>query len=165
MHDMEDLGVRPPTVMTRISEYVPEVVSYVENIIANGFAYAANGSVYFDTESFKSAGHCYRKLVPPADGADDSKLMAEGEGSLSASTGDGPTEKKCENDFVLWKKSKPGEPVWSSPWGEGRPGWHIECSAMGSAVFDDNMDIHGGGAFFFIFLSCFTMNCMDVLTM
>ena len=83
---------------------MPEVVSYVENIITNGFAYAANGSVYFDTESFKSAGHCYRKLVPPADGADDSKLMAEGEGSLSATTGDGPTEKKCENDFVLWKK-------------------------------------------------------------
>ena len=111
MHDMEDLGVRPPTVLTRISEYVPEVVSYVENIITNGFAYAANGSVYFDTESFKSAGHCYRKLVPPADGADDSKLMAEGEGSLSATTGDGPTEKKCDNDFVLWKKSKPGKEI------------------------------------------------------
>ena len=144
MQDMEDLGVRPPTVMTRISEYVPEVVSYVERIISNGYGYAASdGSVYFDTEAFKAGGHCYRKLVPPAEGADDSKLLAEGEGALT--TDDGPSLKKHEHDFVLWKTSKPGEPVWSSPWGEGRPGWHIECSAMASAVFDDNMDMHGGG--------------------
>jgi cysteinyl-tRNA synthetase len=143
MQDMQDLGVRPPTVMTRISEYVPEVVSYVERIIANGYGYVAeDGSVYFDTEAFKTAGHCYRKLVPPAKDADDSKLLAEGEGALAS---DGPSLKKCPNDFVLWKTSKPGEPVWTSPWGEGRPGWHIECSAMASAVFDDNMDMHGGG--------------------
>jgi cysteinyl-tRNA synthetase len=143
MKDMQDLGVRPPTVLTRISEYVPEVISYVERIISNGFAYVGDDhSVYFDTEAFKTAGHCYRKLVPAKEGSDDSKLLAEGEGTLVS---DGPSVKKCDNDFVLWKNSKPGEPVWKSPWGEGRPGWHIECSAMGSAVFDDNMDIHGGG--------------------
>ena len=144
MNDMQNLGVRPPTVMTRISEYVPEVIAYVERIIANGFAYVGeDNSVYFDTESFKKAGHCYRKLSPAKEGADDSKLLAEGEGALAAD--EGPSVKKCGNDFVLWKKSKPGEPVWGSPWGEGRPGWHIECSAMASAVFDDNMDMHGGG--------------------
>ena len=145
MRDMQDLGVRPPTVMTRISEYVPEVVSFVESIIQNGFAYESNGSVYFDTQAYKAAGHCYRKLVPPAaDGDVTSQAdMAESEGALSAG---GVEEKKSPNDFALWKKSKSGEPVWESPWGFGRPGWHIECSAMGMAIFNkQTMDIHGGG--------------------
>ncbi len=147
MRDMEDLGVRPPTVMTRISEYVPEVVSYVERIIANGFGYVAEGSVYFDTEAFKGSGHSYRKLKPPAAEGDSAEflqaMMAESEGALGAALP--PSVKKCPNDFVLWKNSKPGEPTWESPWGLGRPGWHIECSAMGCSVFDQQMDVHGGG--------------------
>eukprot|EP00946_MAST-07B_sp_MAST-7B-sp1_P002233 g2233.t1 len=142
MRDMEDLGVRPPTALTRISEYVPEVVTFVERIIANGFAYESNGSVYFDTVAYKASGHNYRKLSPASENDNMKAAMAESEGALGNSGG---SEKRHEYDFALWKKSKPGEPVWDSPWGKGRPGWHIECSAMGMSIFDQNIDIHGGG--------------------
>jgi cysteinyl-tRNA synthetase len=144
MRDMEDLGVRPPTALTRISEYVPEVVTFVERIIANGFAYESNGSVYFDTVAYKASGHNYRKLSPASENDNMKAVMAESEGALG--NAEGASEKKHEYDFALWKKSKPGEPIWGSPWGEGRPGWHIECSAMGMSIFDQGvMDIHGGG--------------------
>jgi cysteinyl-tRNA synthetase len=144
MRDMEDLGVRPPTALTRISEYVPEVVAFVERIIANGFAYESNGSVYFDTVAYKASGHNYRKLSPASENDDMKAVMAESEGALGNNAG--TSEKRHEYDFALWKKSKPGEPIWESPWGEGRPGWHIECSAMGLSIFDQGvMDIHGGG--------------------
>jgi len=149
-NDMESLGVRRPDVVTRVTEYVPQVVTSVSEIIANGFAYESNGSVYFDTEAFKAAGHEYPKLVPPGgnDGKDDgeeddavAKLIAEGEGALAA----GDSEKQHPHDFALWKKSKGGEPRWESPWGLGRPGWHIECSVMASDVIGETMDIHAGG--------------------
>jgi len=143
--DMENLGVRPPAIITRVSEYIPEIVSFTQKIIDNGYGYESNGSVYFDTEAFKKSGHVYRKLVPPADnGAADLDLLAEGEGSLTGPSQTG--EKRNEFDFALWKNGKPGEPTWESPWGQGRPGWHIECSAMGMSVFGDgNMDMHAGG--------------------
>ena len=79
------------------------------------------------------------QLVPEAYG--DQAALEEGEGSLSVAG----QEKRSPNDFALWKASKPGEPAWESPWGNGRPGWHIECSAMASAVLGDSMDIHTGG--------------------
>ena len=145
--DMENLGIRPPTIITRVSEYVPEIVDFISRIIGNGYGYESNGSVYFDTEAFKNAGHVYRKLVPPAansgvNAKKDLELLREGEGALSK----GGSEKRNEFDFALWKGSKPGEPTWDSPWGQGRPGWHIECSAMGLSVFGDgNMDMHAGG--------------------
>ena len=143
--DMENLGIRPPAVITRVSEYVPEIVDFIQRIIDNGYGYESNGSVYFDTKAFKDAGHVYRKLVPPAENADakkDLELLQEGEGALSKGT----SEKRNEYDFALWKAGKPGEPTWDSPWGEGRPGWHIECSAMGLSVFGNgNMDMHAGG--------------------
>ena len=146
--DMENLGVRPPTVITRVSEYVPEIVSMCEKIIANGYGYESNGSVYFDTEAFKKSGHVYRKLVPPAetDTAESERaLLREGEGALSDLNA-AASEKRNEFDFALWKNAKPGEPTWDSPWGKGRPGWHIECSAMGLSVFGEgNMDMHAGG--------------------
>jgi len=140
--DMQALGVKPPSVLTRVSEYMPDIVDYVKKIIDNGFAYASNGSVYFDTAKF-NARHKYRKLCPPAqsDSKADAALLAEGEGALAAAQ----TDKKTDNDFALWKRSKVGEPSWESPWGNGRPGWHIECSVMASAVFGENMDIHSGG--------------------
>jgi len=132
--------VLPPDCLTRVSEYVPEIVTYIEKIISNGYAYSAGGSVYFDVAKFDaSPSHHYAKLVPEAFG--DSKAIAEGEGDLSSSDGG----KKSANDFALWKKSKPGEPSWDSPWGLGRPGWHIECSVMASAVLGQSMDIHSGG--------------------
>ena len=85
--------------------------------------YESDGSVYFDVNAFKKGGFDYAKLEPWSAG--HSKLMQEGEGALAATQG-----KRNANDFALWKSSKPGEPFWDSPWGKGRPGWHIECSAM-----------------------------------
>ncbi|XP_055390325.1 cysteine--tRNA ligase, cytoplasmic [Condylostylus longicornis] len=141
--DMKSLNILPPDVLTRVSEYVPEIVKFIEKIIANGLAYEANGSVYFDVNAFdKREKHHYAKLVPEAYG--DIKSLHEGEGDLSIAE-DRLTEKKSENDFALWKKSKAGEPKWTSPWGEGRPGWHIECSVMASDICGDTLDIHTGG--------------------
>jgi len=134
LEDMEVLGVRPPTVLTRVTEYVPEIVSYVEKIVANGLAYESNASVYFDTQAFIRAGHTYGKLNPWAVGS-----------ALAADSGEPTGEKRHPCDFALWKAAKPGEPTWASPWGPGRPGWHIECSAMASAVIGSQVDIHTGG--------------------
>ncbi|XP_034039211.1 cysteine--tRNA ligase, cytoplasmic [Thalassophryne amazonica] len=141
--DMEALNVLLPDVLTRVSEYVPEIVQFVSKIISNGYGYESNGSVYFDTSKFDSSPqHSYAKLVPEAVG--DQKALQEGEGDLSISA-DRLSEKKSQNDFALWKASKPGEPSWNSPWGKGRPGWHIECSAMAGSILGESMDIHGGG--------------------
>uniref|UniRef100_A0A671QA03 Cysteine--tRNA ligase, cytoplasmic n=1 Tax=Sinocyclocheilus anshuiensis TaxID=1608454 RepID=A0A671QA03_9TELE len=141
--DMEALNVLPPEVLTRVSEYVPEIVAFVKGIVDNGYGYESNGSVYFDTANFDSCpAHSYAKLVPEAVG--DQKALQEGEGDLSISA-DRLSEKRSQNDFALWKASKPGEPSWDSPWGKGRPGWHIECSAMAGSILGESMDIHGGG--------------------
>uniref|UniRef100_A0A6B2E990 Cysteine--tRNA ligase, cytoplasmic n=1 Tax=Phlebotomus kandelakii TaxID=1109342 RepID=A0A6B2E990_9DIPT len=137
--DMVALNVNPPDVLTRVSEYVPEIVAFIERIIERGFAYESNGSVYFDVGRFDGENF-YAKLVPEAFG--DAKSLAEGEGDLSEER---VGEKHSPNDFALWKRSKAGEPSWESPWGEGRPGWHIECSAMASDVCGETLDIHTGG--------------------
>ncbi|KAJ3592998.1 hypothetical protein NHX12_005336 [Muraenolepis orangiensis] len=141
--DMDALNVLPPDVLTRVSEYVPEIVDFVKKILSNGYGYESNGSVYFDTGKFAaSQQHSYGKLVPEAVG--DQKALQEGEGDLSISA-ERLSEKHSQNDFALWKASKPGEPSWDSPWGMGRPGWHIECSAMAGSILGESMDIHGGG--------------------
>ncbi|OAX37915.1 hypothetical protein K503DRAFT_719061, partial [Rhizopogon vinicolor AM-OR11-026] len=137
--DMERLRVRYPDTVTRVTEYVPEVVEFVQGIIKNGYGYEFEGSVYFDSSAFDlSDRHDYAKLEPWSKG--NRELLAEGEGVLSSASG-----QRSAADFALWKASKPGEPSWPSPWGPGRPGWHIECSVMASAIFGDNMDIHSGG--------------------
>ncbi|QLL31271.1 hypothetical protein HG536_0B01330 [Torulaspora globosa] len=140
-NDMRRLNVLPPTVTTRVSEYVPEIIEFVKKIIDNGYGYATDdGSVYFDTVKFDSSEkHDYAKNQPWNKGQLD--LIKEGEGSLTSSNGG----KKSANDFALWKASKPGEPRWISPWGSGRPGWHIECSVMASDILGECMDIHSGG--------------------
>ncbi|CAI4232008.1 unnamed protein product [Auanema sp. JU1783] len=142
--DMHRLNVLPPDVLTRVSEYVPEVINYIQKIIQNNYAYATNdGSVYFDTEKFKAnPKHFYAKLVPEAVvDHQGNKTLLDAEGELtSVSQG-----KKNNSDFALWKSSKPGEPLWDSPWGKGRPGWHIECSAMCSEICGEKLDIHAGG--------------------
>lgn len=137
--EMARLKVREPDIVTRVTEYVPEIVAYVERIIQNGYAYEAEGSVYFDTLTFDGTdGHNYAKLEPWSKG--NRELLEGGEGALSSRTG-----RRSPSDFALWKASKPGEPFWPSPWGPGRPGWHIECSVMASAIFGENIDIHSGG--------------------
>jgi cysteinyl-tRNA synthetase len=143
--DMRALGVRDPDVISRVTEVVPQVVTFVQKIIDNGFAYVGESSVFFDTEAFTAKGHKYPKNHPTRqDGKNTTSAdeMAEGEGTLSSAKA---SEKKSANDFALWKFSKPGEPAWPSPWGPGRPGWHIECSVMASEVLGANMDIHAGG--------------------
>lgn len=140
--DMDDLNILRPNVLTRVSEYIPEIISFIEKIISNGFGYVSNGSVYFDVITFdRNDKHHYAKLVPEAFG--DTNSIQEGEGDLT--TVDQHKEKKSPTDFALWKKSKPGEPAWESPWGKGRPGWHIECSAMASTICGPKLDIHTGG--------------------
>lgn len=141
--DMRKLNVLEPTVVTRVSEYIPEIVSFVEEIVQRGYAYAtSDGSVYFNTGKFDgSANHQYAKCQPWSKG--DMALLEDGEGSL---TNQASIDSKLNaSDFALWKSSKAGEPFWDSPWGQGRPGWHIECSVMGSDFVGDKMDIHSGG--------------------
>ncbi|KAJ1919820.1 cysteinyl-tRNA synthetase [Mycoemilia scoparia] len=148
MMDMDRLNVRRPDVLTRVSEFIPEIVEFIKNIIDNGYAYAAsdnaegeqNSSVYFDVEAFDAnPNHQYVKLDPKSKG--NSELLDDGEGSLGAKL----LGKRKKSHFALWKASKPGEPSWPSPWGMGRPGWHIECSVMASEILGKEIDIHSGG--------------------
>lgn len=146
---MSRLGVQHPDIVTRVSEYIPEILSFIETLENNGYAYCSNGSVYFDTLAYSKNNHVLGKLVPEQIGNSD--LLAEGEGSLSSFS----NEKRSPSDFALWKKTKVHddgivEPFWESKWGNGRPGWHIECSAMCHSAFEglsDNgcIDIHAGG--------------------
>ncbi|KAF7160815.1 hypothetical protein CNMCM5623_006409 [Aspergillus felis] len=140
MKDMRDLNVLDPDELTRVTEYGAEIADFVEKIVENKFGYVTDdGSVYFDITAFENSGHPYARLEPWS--RSDNKLLAEGEGALTKKT----TEKRSASDFALWKASKPGEPSWTSSWGRGRPGWHIECSAMASATLGKQMDIHSGG--------------------
>ncbi|XP_024086810.3 probable cysteine--tRNA ligase, mitochondrial isoform X3 [Pongo abelii] len=126
--DMAALKVLPPTVYLRVTENIPQIISFIEGIIARGHAYStAKGNVYFD---LKSRGDKYGKLVSVVPGP-------VGEAADS--------DKRHASDFALWKAAKPQEVFWASPWGPGRPGWHIECSAIASMVFGSQLDIHSGG--------------------
>ncbi|KAJ5665309.1 uncharacterized protein N7477_007757 [Penicillium maclennaniae] len=138
--DMRDLNVLDPDELMRVTDHGQEIADYVDRIVKNNFGYTTkDGSVYFDIESFEAAGHPYARLEPWS--RSDNKLAAEGEGSLTSKS----TEKRGASDFVLWKASKPGEPSWPSPWGKGRPGWHIECSTLHGIRLGSRIDIHSGG--------------------
>ena len=133
MHeDAAALGVLPPDQEPRATEHLVEIVAMIERLIDRGHAYAAdNGDVYYDVRSFPDYGKLSGKSI------DDLQAGARVE------PGDA---KRAPLDFALWKAAKPGEPSWPSPWGDGRPGWHIECSAMSTEALGDTFDIHGGGA-------------------
>jgi cysteinyl-tRNA synthetase len=140
MEDMRALNCLDPDEMTRVTEYGAQIVDFVKKVQDNGFAYTtSDGSVYFDIQAFEAANHDYARLEPW--NRNDKGLQADGEGVLTKKT----TEKKSDSDFAVWKASKPGEPSWPSPWGNGRPGWHIECSAMASDKLGSQIDIHSGG--------------------
>jgi cysteinyl-tRNA synthetase len=124
----------PPDVEPKVSEHLPEIVALIERLIGKGAAYAADGDVYFRVEAFPGYGKLsHRKTA-------DLELGASGR------VGDDEARRKQHAaDFALWKGAKPGEPSWPSPWGPGRPGWHIECSAMCMRHLGESFDIHGGG--------------------
>ncbi|MCB2184040.1 MAG: cysteine--tRNA ligase [Desulfobulbaceae bacterium] len=128
--DMKSLGNTPPTLEPKATENIPEIIKMIEDLIANGFAYAVDGDVYYKVANFDEYGKLSRRNL------DD--MMAGARISINE-------QKQNPMDFALWKSSKPGEPVWDSPWGGGRPGWHIECSAMSRKYLGDSFDIHGGG--------------------
>jgi cysteinyl-tRNA synthetase len=127
---LKRLGVDGITHMPRATEHIPEMIGIMKGLIDRGYAYAAGGDVYFDI----SRDHDYGKLC----NRDPEQLEAGSRIEVS-------DKKRNPGDFALWKGSKPGEPAWDSPWGPGRPGWHIECSAMSMKYLGQTLDIHGGG--------------------
>jgi len=132
--DFSCFGMRAPDVEPKVSDHMPQIVEYIERIIGRGYAYEAGGDVYFDVAAYDAATHAYGKLSRR-----DAAAMIEG-ARVS------PSENKRNGvDFALWKAQKPGEPSWPSPWGPGRPGWHIECSVMSTQYLGTTFDIHGGG--------------------
>ena len=126
------LGVERPDVEPRATEYVPQIIALIQRLIERGHAYvASSGDVLYAVASFADYGRLSGKRL--------ADLRAGARVDIEES-------KRDPLDFVLWKRAKPGEPSWASPWGEGRPGWHIECSAMSTALLGSQLDIHGGGA-------------------
>jgi cysteinyl-tRNA synthetase len=131
--DMGRFGVQAPTVEPKVTGHIKEIIAITEKLVANGKAYASDGDVYFAVATFPP----YGKLSH----MDVDKLRS----GASERVGDEALRKKDPADFALWKAAKPGEPAWDSPWGKGRPGWHIECSAMTVTHLGVTFDIHGGG--------------------
>ncbi len=133
MHaDFDALNMKRPDIEPRATEFIAEIIELVERLIERGYAYvASNGDVLFEVAKFDDYGKLSRQ--------DLDQLQAGARVNIEEA-------KKSPLDFVLWKMSKPGEPTWESPWGAGRPGWHIECSAMNSAILGNHFDIHGGGS-------------------
>lgn len=129
--DFNALGLLRPTVEPRATEYIPQIIAMIKTLISNNSAYvAANGDVYYDVRQFKDYGCLSHRDIDQLESGARVEIN---------------DVKRDPLDFVLWKIAKPGEPNWQSPWGAGRPGWHIECSAMASDVLGDTFDIHGGG--------------------
>jgi cysteinyl-tRNA synthetase len=124
------LGCLPPSYEPRATGHVPEMIELMQRLIDAGHAYEADGDVYFDVRSFPSYGSLSGQRVDEMQAAGDSV---------------GDDRKRDPRDFALWKAAKPGEPAWATPWGRGRPGWHLECSAMSTKYLGPAFDIHGGG--------------------
>ena len=124
------LGCTPPTVEPRATGHVTEMIELMQELIAAGHAYDVDGDVYFDVRSFADYG--------ALSGQRPDDMQAAGDSA-------GDARKRDPRDFALWKSTKPGEPSWPTPWGPGRPGWHLECSAMAGKYLGPSFDIHGGG--------------------
>lgn len=132
--DVTALGVKPATHHPRVVEFMADIIRFVEDLIEKGYAYESQGDVYFRVEK----SHNYAKLA--------NKSLEDLELGASGRTDEETARKENPVDFALWKAAKPGEISWESPWGPGRPGWHIECSVMSTEILGDTIDIHGGGA-------------------
>ncbi|MDR1664661.1 MAG: cysteine--tRNA ligase [Clostridiales bacterium] len=130
LEDTDALSVTRATVNPLATEEMPEIIKMVQTLVDKGFAYAANGHVFFDTSKSAEYGKLSKKQI------DELEAGARVEVN---------PDKRSPMDFVLWKPDKPGDPKWESPWGTGRPGWHIECSTMAKKYLGETIDIHGGG--------------------
>ena len=131
--DAKALGIRPATIHPKATEHIPEVINLVSSLIKNGHAYATpSGDVYYRVSAFPGYGKLSGQNVEDRETGASERLNVE-------------TDKESPEDFALWKAQKPGEPAWDSPWGKGRPGWHIECSAMSMKYLGETFDIHCGG--------------------
>jgi cysteinyl-tRNA synthetase len=128
--DMDALGIARPQFEPRVSGTIPEIIEMVKTLEAKGIAYAVDGDVYYAVDQFPDYGKLSKRPLE--------ELLAGARVEVNS-------KKKNPMDFALWKAAKPGEPKWDSPWGEGRPGWHIECSAMSCTQLGHEFDIHGGG--------------------
>ncbi|MBI2218006.1 MAG: cysteine--tRNA ligase [Candidatus Rokubacteria bacterium] len=128
--DMAAIGVAVPDIEPKATEHIPEMIRLIERLVVDGFAYVVDGDVYFEVRRFPEYGRLSGKNL------DD---------LLAGARVDVDERKRDPRDFALWKSSKPGEPAWPSPWGSGRPGWHIECSAMAMRYLGESFDLHGGG--------------------
>lgn len=129
--DAKALGIRKATVHPRVTDVMDDIIKYVQDLVDGGYAYELNGDVYFEVDKFKGYGKLSNKNID----------------ELEAGARIGVNEqKKSPMDFALWKAKKEGEIAWDSPWGEGRPGWHIECSVMSTKYLGEHIDIHCGGA-------------------
>ncbi len=135
LQDMKTLNIRPPEHYPGATQVVPEIISTVKKLIDLGVAYESGGSVYFHVKDYEPFGKLSR--IPKG----EQLAVANERGNFP----DDP-KKRDPLDFVLWQAAAPGEPTWDSPWGKGRPGWHIECSTMSSKFLGDTIDIHGGGS-------------------
>ncbi|MGN0390257.1 MAG: cysteine--tRNA ligase [Wujia sp.] len=131
--DMASLNVKEATTHPKATEEIPDMIAMVETLIEKGYAYEVNGTVYFRTRRFSDYGKLSKKNLDDLR-AGNRELLVSGE-----------DEKEDPLDFVLWKPKKEGEPSWPSPWGDGRPGWHLECSVMSKKYIGDVIDIHAGG--------------------
>ncbi len=131
--DMAGMGVRPATKHPKATEEIDGMIKMVQNLIDKGFAYEVNGTVYFRVRAFRGYGKLSGKNLDDLKSGNRTLLVT------------GEDEKEDPMDFVLWKPKKEGEPSWPSPWGDGRPGWHIECSVMSQKYLGETIDIHGGG--------------------
>ena len=131
--DAKALGIRPATVHPKATEHIPEIIDLIQRLIAKGRAYATpSGDVYYRVSAFPGYGKLSGQSVEDREMGASERLDVE-------------TDKEAPADFALWKAQKPGEPAWDSPWGKGRPGWHIECSAMSMKYLGETFDIHCGG--------------------
>lgn len=134
MEDTAQLGIKPATQNPRVINYMDEIIAFVSTLVDKGFAYVSEGDVYFRVAKSKN----YAKLA--------NKTLEDLEIGASGRTDAETARKENPLDFALWKTAKEGEISWDSPWGPGRPGWHIECSVMATEILGDTIDIHGGGA-------------------
>lgn len=135
IEDMQALNVRAPDYFPRATDAIPEIITWVQKLLESGVAYISSGSVYYDIEAWTPFG-----LL--------SSIPREKMLPIANERGNHPDDpaKRHPLDFVLWQAKAPGEPAWESPWGEGRPGWHIECSSLSTKYLGDTIDIHSGGA-------------------